>query len=69
MWFITEVLPGLIIFSVLVFVITQNIALRKKLRGSELKLDIEIPADTIAKMAKKINEATKRADDRNRNNV
>jgi len=62
-WFITEVLPGLVIFLVLMFVVVQNVALRKRLKENQLKLDIEVPADALARMAQKINEAAKKAEE------
>ncbi|MEE8115411.1 MAG: hypothetical protein V3T23_13790 [Nitrososphaerales archaeon] len=61
MWFLTEVFPGLALFLAFIFVLRQNVALRRKLQDNQLKLDIELPADVIAQMAMKINAAVKRA--------
>ncbi len=70
MWFLTEVLPGLIVLGLFSVAIKQNLAFRKKLEERKYRIDklnIDITADSFDKMIQEIITAVNQKEEENGN--
>lgn len=65
MWFVIEVLPGLVMFALLVFVLGQNANLRRRVKENQSKLvqlDVVITDDTISELGRELGLVVKRTE-------